>query len=82
MSNAVKISALITFFHCLIGNILAYYSVGIVLEVLFLPYTFIAGMSNFAGWGLLSLLLEGAAVIVIFIIVLGIVRSFKVLRSS
>lgn len=78
--SSIKLSILIAVAHCVIGNVLAFYDVHEVIEVLFMPYTFIAGMSNFAGWDSLSYALEAVSLIIIFVFVYGIVsllRSFR-----
>ena len=69
----IKISSLITIIHFIIGNIISHQSVIIIIEIIFLPYTFIAGLSNFAGWDTLSYILELGSFIIIFAIVYGIV---------
>jgi hypothetical protein len=57
--SAFKITILIALIHCIIGNIIGAFSDGLgILEYLFLPYTFIAGLSAFAGWDFLSVILE------------------------
>jgi hypothetical protein len=58
-NSRLKISLLITLIHFVIGNAIGMSASDLpVLEVLFLPYTFIAGMSQFAGWDGLSIALE------------------------
>jgi hypothetical protein len=66
--NTFKIPALIAIFHCILGNTLGAESDNIFIQAIFLPYSFIAGISDFAGWGLLSVFLEIAGLIVMTII--------------
>lgn len=69
-----KVSLLIAIAHCIIGNTVAFYDTNTVIEIIFSPYTFIVGMSNFAGWDALSYILELASFFIIFFIVYFIVK--------
>jgi hypothetical protein len=71
------VSIVITLVHFIIGNIVGHYSFGDVIDIIFLPYSFIAGMSNFAGWDSLSYVLEAISLIIVFIIVYCIVKIFQ-----
>lgn len=51
-------SLTIALLHGIVGNWLAAYDVPIFIETLFMPYTFLAALSNFAGWDQLSYTLE------------------------
>lgn len=58
-NNKIKIAFFVAFIHCVIGNIIGISLIDCtVLEILFLPYTFIAGLSEFAGWDWLSFILQ------------------------
>jgi uncharacterized membrane protein len=57
-NSAFKISILISILHCLLGNLIGANSDNLFVEIIFLPYSFIAGMSSFAGWDFLSIILE------------------------
>lgn len=68
-TSGFKIAFTIASIHCIIGNILGINFVGsTILETIFLPYTFIAGLSEFAGCDVLSFIFE----IFSFLIMLGI----------
>jgi hypothetical protein len=57
--NALKISLLISFVHCVLGNLIAInITNNTFLDAIFMPYTFIGGLSQFAGWDLFSITLE------------------------
>jgi hypothetical protein len=56
--SAIRISILISIVHCILGNSIGAKTDNLFLEIVFLPYSFIVGLSNFAGWDLLSLVLE------------------------
>ena len=58
-NNALKITILCAFLHCVTGNLIGIYADwSSVLGYLFLPYTFISGWAEFAGWGIATLILE------------------------
>lgn len=58
-NNSLKISLLISLVHLITGNMVGMSSSDHpVLDIIFLPYTFIAGLSQFAGWDRLSYVLE------------------------
>ena len=58
-SSAWKIAILVALLHGILGNMVGACSDGKGIKgYLFLPYTFIHGMSAFAGWSDLSILLE------------------------
>ena len=44
--------------HCTVGNIVGIATTSNLLWVLFLPCSFIASMSEFAGWDMLSVVFE------------------------
>ncbi len=71
------ISFVAALLHCIIGNWLARFDTNIILECLFLPYTFIAGLSNFAGWDSLSLILEIVSLATITIILYPFALAFS-----
>lgn len=73
-SKAFKIAFFITIIHFVIGNLVAKSTVSTLIEVIFMPYTFIAGMSDFAGWDTLSYILEFVSLIVVFTVVYFIVK--------
>lgn len=57
--SGFKIAFAIALVHCVIGNIIGISFIdSILLEILFFPYVFISGLSQFAGWDWLSLILE------------------------
>jgi len=56
-NSALRITIVITIIHCILGNLIGIYWNN-PIGFLFLPYSFIAGMSSFAGWDKLSLILE------------------------
>ncbi|ANE51934.1 hypothetical protein [Flavisolibacter tropicus] len=62
-NSALKIAILVSILHCLLGNLIGARSDNSFVQVVFLPYSLIAGMSNFAGWDSLSLILELAGLI-------------------
>lgn len=64
-TRPLLISFLISLFHCVLGTFLSKYYLNGFFETIFLPYTFIAGMSNFAGWDWLSYILEFCSLIFI-----------------
>jgi hypothetical protein len=66
--NAIRISIVIAVLHCILGNVIGARSDNIFIQFIFLPYSFIAGMSDFAGWGFLSVVLELVGLIVMTII--------------
>jgi hypothetical protein len=66
--SALKISILISLLHCVLGNIVGPKTDITLIEILFMPYTFIAGMSDFSGWSLLSVVFEIAGLIIMTII--------------
>ncbi len=59
-SKTFLIAILISTIHCILGNLIggSYDISSNFLDFIFLPYSFIAGMSNFAGWDSLSIILE------------------------
>ena len=63
-----KIPVIIAILHCILGNAVGAKSDNSFTQAIFLPYSFIAGMSDFAGWGFLSYLLELAGLVVMTII--------------
>ena len=67
------ISLLIAFIHGILGSWLAKYDLNPFVEFLILPYTFIAGMSYFAGWGALSFILVIISILFITLIIYPIV---------
>lgn len=73
-NSPFKISLLITLVHCILGNVVAFYETNKIVEIIFIPYTFIAGMSNFAGWDTLSYILELVSFSIVFLIVYTIAR--------
>ncbi|HEY8898673.1 MAG TPA: hypothetical protein VIM79_27780 [Niastella sp.] len=66
-NNTWKIPVLVAILHCILGNAWGAKSDNTFIQTLFLPYSFIGGMSDFAGWGFLSYFLElgGLAVMII-----------------
>ncbi len=58
-NNSLKIALLLSLIHLIAGNMVGM-SVNDhhVLDIVFLPYTFIAGISQFAGWDMVSFVLE------------------------
>lgn len=73
-SNTLKVAFFITIIHFTLGNLLAKWSVSNIIDVVFIPYTFIAGMSDFAGWDTLSYTLEFVSFIIVFTVVYFIVK--------
>ena len=76
--NGLKTAFLITTIHCIVGNYIGMSNLNFpVLEVIFLPYTFIAGMSQYTGWGILSLVLEILSFILMTLIFYPIAMLFE-----
>lgn len=80
------IAFVIAFVYLVVGNVVTIYAAhnssnallnAKSMQLLFAPYTFIAGMSEFAGWGALSYFLEA----VIFIITIPFFYSLLVVVS-
>jgi hypothetical protein len=80
ISDTLKTAIITAAIHCIIGNLIGIYTDAEgVLGIVFLPYTFIAGMSDFAGWDLLSFVFEILAfcfMIIVFLPV-GLIFSRK-----
>jgi uncharacterized membrane protein len=58
-NNNFKVAFLIAFVHCIIGNVIGMSLIdNSFLETIFLPYTFIVGLSQFAGWDWFSVILQ------------------------
>jgi hypothetical protein len=66
-NNTWKIPVIIAILHCILGNTVGAKSDNTFIQIVFLPYSFIAGISDFAGWGLSGYFLElgGLAVMTI-----------------
>jgi hypothetical protein len=71
-NSAWKIAILMDLTHFVIGNLLGIYftrtqgtdsTIESILGMLFLPYTFIAGIAEFAGWDSAALILDFAALL-------------------
>ena len=62
-NSALKLAILISSLHCILGNVIGARSDNTFIGIIFLPYSFIGGLSDFAGWGSLSLILELAGLI-------------------
>jgi hypothetical protein len=60
LDKAFRFAIIVSIIHCILGNLIggSYNTSSKFLEFIFLPYSFIAGMSNFAGWDSLSIILE------------------------
>jgi len=64
------IALFISILYLILGNLVGMqspfekYPFSDLLEVLFVPYTFIAGLSSFAGWDGLSFLLEAIVFVI------------------
>ncbi len=59
IKRELKIALVFSIIHFIVGNIIGINMINsIFLELIGLPYTFIAGMSQFAGWDYLSLIFE------------------------
>jgi|GEM_PF-3577703 len=76
-NRKLLIALFIAIGHLILGNIVGIYSEGGILELLFIPYSFIAGMSAFAGWDGLSLLLEMASFAFFFAIIYALISFFS-----
>jgi len=57
-NSALKIAIVIAVLHCLLGNIVGDKSGNSFVQIIFLPYSFIAALSNYAGWDFLSIVFE------------------------
>lgn len=57
-NSPIKISIITAIVHCILGNVWGAKSDNIFIQTIFLPYSFIGGMSDFAGWGTMSVILE------------------------
>lgn len=57
----VNLAILIAVIHCIIGNMIGI-SISnldyVPLWIIFFPYSYIAGLSEFAGWGMFSIIFE------------------------
>jgi len=76
------LAILISIVHCVLGNLIggSYNISSNFLDFIFLPYSFIAGLSNLAGWDSLSIVLELFGFVVmtfIFYEVLLFIRSLR-----
>jgi hypothetical protein len=67
-NSPLKISILIAIVHCIFGNAIGAKSDNTFIQLIFLPYSFIGGMSDFAGWDTLSVILELIGLIIMTII--------------
>ena len=76
-----KIAFLISFVHLLISNCIGICSTNSTfLEVIGLPYSLIAGLSELAGWDSLSLILEVVSFFIMalfFYLLLFFIEKFK-----
>jgi len=74
----------ISIIHCVLGNLIggSYNISSNFLEFIFLPYSFIAGLSNFAGWDTLSIVLELFGFIFMTFIFYGVVLFVQHLRTK
>lgn len=80
LKSSISIAIIFTLVHCIIGNVIGIYSSGQSFwAYLFLPYSFISGMSEFAGWDELSIVFEILALFVSFLIFYTIVLSISYL---
>jgi uncharacterized membrane protein len=80
----MKIALVASIVYLLLGNIVGVQSEEFpcsdFIKVLFAPYTFIAGMSSFAGWDWLSLVMEAIIFVMtipIFLLVVVVVGHIK-----
>ena len=80
-SNAFKIAILISILHCILGNLIGANSDNLFVEGVFLPYSFIAGMSNYAGWDSLSVILELAGLVIMTLIFYAFVLFIKWVKT-
>jgi hypothetical protein len=78
------IAILIAIIHCVLGNLIgASYNISSnFLEFIFLPYSFIGGLSNFAGWDTLSIVLELIGLVVMTFIFYGVLSLIRSLRTK
>jgi hypothetical protein len=67
-NSAFRIAMLISILHCILGNLIGAKSDNSFVEFIFLPYSFIGGLSNFAGWDFLSLIFELAGLVLMTLI--------------
>ncbi|PZP52344.1 MAG: hypothetical protein DI598_00820 [Pseudopedobacter saltans] len=87
--KSLKSATLIALIHCVFGNIwgivssthydIPYWLENIV-DTIFLPYLFIAGMSQWFGWDILSIIWEFVGLIgsfVFFFLLLKIIHHFR-----
>jgi len=72
----------IALFHCIAGNIIGVSDVPVFIQTLFLPYSFISGMSSFAGWDELSLILEVVSFGIMTMIIYAIIYLIEQLRNQ
>ena len=67
-NSAIKITLLISIVHCFLGNLIGANTENEVVEIIFLPYSLIGGMSNLFGWDSISIILEFAGFIIMTLI--------------
>lgn len=75
---------LISVIHCVLGNLVggSYNISSGFLEFIFLPYSFIGGLSNFAGWDFLSIILELIGFVFMTFIFYGVVLLIQSLWTG
>lgn len=82
--KALAFAIFISVIHCVLGNLIggSYNVSSGFLDFIFLPYSFIAGLSNFAGWDPLSIVLEFIGFIVMTFIFYGVILFIQHLRTK
>lgn len=77
--KTLAFAILISMIHCVLGNLIGgnYNISSNFLDFIFLPYSFIAGLSNFAGWDSLSIVLEIFGFVVMTCIFYGVLLFFQ-----
>jgi len=76
------ITFFITLIHCVSGNIIGVSNAPEFIKSLFFPYSLISGMSSFAGWDGLSLMLEVISLGIMSLIFYALIYFIGQLRNQ
>lgn len=57
-TSARSITFILVAVHCITGNAVGVCSDNAIAEIIFFPFSYIAGLSDYSGWGSFSLILE------------------------
>lgn len=61
-TSARSITFILVAVHCITGNAVGIWCDNAIAEIIFFPFSYIAGLSEYAGWGSFSLILELVAI--------------------